>query len=64
MAGSAEAAVECIRTGLEEPSHVAPYLEPWLPNYDRIRDDPAFVALLDELEGAGHKPSAAVEQPE
>jgi TolB-like protein len=64
LAGAAEAAVECIRTGLEEPSHVAPYLEPWLPHYDRIREDPAFVALLDELDGAPNGQPDQAEQPE
>ncbi len=49
LAGAAEAAVACIRTGLEEPSHVAPFLEPYLPYYDPIRDDPVFVALLEDL---------------
>jgi hypothetical protein len=50
MAGAAEAAVNCIRTGLGEPSYVMPFLEPYLPYYDAIREDPAFVALLAELD--------------
>ncbi len=49
MAGAAEAAVECIREGLEEPSEIAPFLDPYLPTYDAVRDDPAFVELVEEL---------------
>jgi TolB-like protein/catechol 2,3-dioxygenase-like lactoylglutathione lyase family enzyme len=50
MAGAAEAAVKCIRDGLAEPSRVMPFLEPRLPHYDAIREEPVFVALLEELE--------------
>jgi len=52
MAGST-AAVECIRSGLAEPSLVAPFYEPFLPYYDSIREDPEFVKLLTELAPAG-----------
>ncbi len=48
-AGAAEAAVGCIRDGLEEPSLVMPFLEPYLPFYDPIRDEPVFVDLVEEL---------------
>ncbi|MGD8482364.1 MAG: hypothetical protein PVF61_05995 [Gammaproteobacteria bacterium] len=49
MAGIAEAAGECIRTGLAEPSSVMPFLEPFLPYYDSVRDSPEFIELLAEL---------------
>ena len=49
MAGAAEAAVTCLRTGLSEPSRVMPFLEPYLPYYDSIRDEAVFVELLAEL---------------
>jgi len=49
MAGAASAAVECIRSGLAVPSLVMPLIEPGLPYYDTIRDDPAFVDLLEDL---------------
>ena len=49
MAGAADAAVECIREGLEEPSEIAPFMDPYLPTYDAVRDDPAFVELVEEL---------------
>ena len=62
--GAAEAAVECIRTGLEQPSHVMPYLEPLLPYYDPIRGDPAFVALQDELRAGEQASSGTVERPQ
>ena len=50
MAGAASAAVDCLRRGFAEPSNVHPFLEPYLPYYDPIRDDPAFRSLLAELE--------------
>jgi TolB-like protein len=50
MAGAAAAAVECIRTGIAEPSSVHPFFEPYLPYYDPVRDDPLFVELLADLE--------------
>ena len=49
MAGAAEAAVKCIRDGLEEPSQIMPFLEPNLPFYDPIRNEPLFVELVEEL---------------
>ncbi|HKJ17119.1 MAG TPA: winged helix-turn-helix domain-containing protein [Xanthomonadales bacterium] len=48
MAAAAQAAVECIRTGIEEPSNVMPFIEPHLPYYDPIRDEPEFIQLLAE----------------
>ncbi len=53
MVGAAEEAVACIRTGIAEPSMVAPSLEPYLPHYDSIREEPAFVELVAELEAEG-----------
>jgi TolB-like protein len=49
MAGATEAAVKCIRDGLEEPSQIMPFLEPNLPFYDPIRNEPLFVELVEEL---------------
>lgn len=49
MAGAAEAAVECIREGLEEPSAIMPFFDPYLPFYDSVRDEPVFVELIGEL---------------
>ena len=50
ISGAAEAAVDCIRIGLEEPSYVAPFLDPLWPFYDAIRNEPVFVELVAELE--------------
>jgi hypothetical protein len=50
MAAAASAAVECIRSGLAEPSFVTPFIEPHLPYYDSIRHEPAFLALLSETQ--------------
>ena len=49
IAGVAEAAVACIRKGLEQPSEVMPFIEPHLPYYDTIRTEPVFVELLEQL---------------
>ena len=54
MAGATAAAVECIRTGLVEPSAVMPFMEPYLPYYDSMRDEPAFVELLADLPDPGN----------
>ncbi len=50
IAGAADAAVRCIRDGLDEPSRIMPFLEPRLPHYDGIRQEPVFVKLVAELE--------------
>lgn len=50
MAGAAAAAVDCLRTAFSKPSSAHPFLEPYLPYYDPIRDDPAFIELLAEIE--------------
>jgi TolB-like protein len=53
MAGAPELAVACIREGLVEPSTIAPFFEPLLPYYDRIRDSAAFQELVAELQAEG-----------
>jgi len=50
MAAATTAAVQCIRTGLLEPSLVMPFMEPYLPYYDSIREHPEFVSLLAEIQ--------------
>ena len=56
IAKATAAAVECIRTGLAQPSNVIPFVEPFLPYYDSMRDEPAFVDLLTELGDAANDP--------
>jgi TolB-like protein/DNA-binding winged helix-turn-helix (wHTH) protein/Flp pilus assembly protein TadD len=51
MAAAAAAAVECLRSGLVEPSQVTPFIEPFLPYYDSLRSDPGFVEFLAEIQG-------------
>jgi tetratricopeptide (TPR) repeat protein len=51
IGGAAEAAVQCIRQGLEQPSGIMPFIEPHLPFYDPVRDAPVFVELMEELAG-------------
>ncbi len=50
LIASAEAAVACLREGISEPSWVNPYREVYLPYYDSIRDEPAFIELLGEID--------------
>jgi len=49
LARAAEAAVDCIRRGLSEPSRVTPFIDPLFPHYDAVRDSDAFQALLAEI---------------
>ncbi len=51
MATAASAAVECLRSGLVQPSQVIPFIEPFLPYYDSLRNDPGFVEFLAEIRG-------------
>lgn len=52
LVGAAAEAVECIRTGLVEPSNVHPFYEPYQPYYDPIREEPEFIELLEEVGSA------------
>ena len=49
MAAAASAAVECLRSAFEEPSWAHPFIEPFLPYYDSIRNDSQYVEFLAEL---------------
>jgi TolB-like protein len=49
IAGAAKEAADCIREGLEFPSWLMPFLEPKLPFYDGVRDEPVFRELVEEL---------------
>lgn len=40
--GAVTAAIECLETGLVEPSLMAPFIAPFRPYYDLIRSDPAY----------------------
>jgi len=50
MASATTAAVGCLREAFSKPSSAYPFLEPLLPYYDPIRDEPAFAELLAEFE--------------
>lgn len=50
MVGAAAAAVECLAAALEEPSLAMPFIEPYLPYYDSIREEAEFVQLLQSLD--------------
>lgn len=50
MAGAAEAAVDCLREGLEQPSYITPFMVTLWPFYDPVRDTPVFRELAAELE--------------
>ena len=49
IAGAAEAAADCIRQGLEQPSLIMPFVEAQWPFYDPVRNHPAFIELVEEL---------------
>ena len=49
IAGLAAATVDCFRAAFDEPSYVLPFLEPFMPFYDSIRDTPEFVELMAEI---------------
>lgn len=51
MTKATTAAVECIRDGLEQASLMHPFLEPYLPFYDSIRDEPEFIEMLTDIDG-------------
>lgn len=54
-------AVACLRRGFDEPSQMVPWMAPFQPEYDPIRDTPEFQALLSELDtrfGPGNRPQA------
>lgn len=42
-------ATDCIRSALVEPSFLMPFIEPYLPYYDGMRNEPEFVALVAEI---------------
>jgi TolB-like protein/DNA-binding winged helix-turn-helix (wHTH) protein len=50
MVAATQAAVQCIRDGLAEPSMVIPFVEPYLPFYDPVREDPEFIEMLDAID--------------
>jgi len=50
MIGASDAAIKCIRDSLAEASYVMPFLEPYLPFYDPVRNEQAFKDLLNEID--------------
>jgi len=56
IAHATTSAVECIQTGLAEPSGVIPFIDPHLPYYDSMRDEPEFVELLTEIDVTSNDP--------
>ena len=49
MAGLSSETVECLREALKQPSFALHFIEPEMPFYDSVRDDPEFVQLRDEF---------------
>ena len=56
MIEATTAAVKCIRDGLVQASLMHPFLEPYLPFYDSIREEPEFIEMLTEIDG--NRPSS------
>ncbi len=50
IAGATQSAIECLRDIFTRPSAAMRFVEPLMPHYDEMRDDPAFVVLLAEFE--------------
>lgn len=50
MANVTGAAVECLERFLVEPSAAMRFLEPYLPYYDGLREEPEFVEFLNAIE--------------
>lgn len=50
LAAAGSAAVECLRSGLAEPSQVHHFIEPFLPYYDSIREEPHYVEFVAEIQ--------------
>jgi TolB-like protein len=51
IVGASKEAVECLRNAFEKPSFAMPFIDPFFPHYDSIRDQPEFVELLAEIDG-------------
>ena len=51
MAGAGAEAVECLREAYEDPSCAMPFIDPYYPHYDLIRDEPEFVEFMVEISG-------------
>jgi len=52
MAAATADAVDCIRSGLAMPSFVMPFIEPHMPYYDSIRNQPEFIELLADIQAS------------
>jgi TolB-like protein len=50
LVGASTEAVKCLREAFEEPSYAMPFMDPFYPQYDSIRDQPEFVELLAEID--------------
>ncbi len=51
MIEATAATVKCIRDALLQASFMHPFLEPYLPFYDSIRNEPEFIEMLSEIDG-------------
>ena len=52
MASATVETVECLREAFEEPSYAMPFIDPFYPYYDLIRDESEFIELLAEIDEA------------
>lgn len=50
LVGAGEEAVKCLRKAFAEPSYAMPFMDPFYPQYDSIRDRPEFIELIAEIE--------------
>jgi hypothetical protein len=49
MAAAVSATLDCLQSAFAEPSAAVSFIEPFLPYYDKLRDDPRFIEFVTEL---------------
>jgi hypothetical protein len=49
MINAKHAAIKCIRDGLHEAITIILFLEPYLPFYDSLREEPEFIEMLADI---------------
>jgi len=60
IAGATTEATKCLRTYFLKPSYAMPFMDPYLPFFDSMRDDPQFLELMSEVEAGVFDPGLIV----
>jgi len=56
IAGATTEATKCLRTYFVKPSNAMPFMDPYLPFFDSMRDDPQFLELMSDVEAGVFDP--------